>query len=1040
MRASILLSVLVVACGGMDKSLDDGSELAAVADAVAERPARKAVLDWEPLPEAVELPAPMRLTASDGSGLVMSSLWVESVVVDPLVFTELKMSFDNPEDRVLEGRFEITLPPGAAISRFAMRIDDKWQEGEVVEKQAARRAYEDFLHRRQDPALLEKDAGNQFRARVFPIPARGTKDLILSYSQELRGADEPYQVMLRGLPRLNELHARVQVESWDGEPEVFEVSEKGFVPDRDLRVVFNESASAVGLRSGNLGVARVAPILELPPEPVTELSVLFDTSASRALGFADSVARLDVTLDALVADQGDFEVSVWAFDQEVVQIYRGKAGKFGEEQRAILVDRGAMGASNLDAALSHMTTAGVSQRLMLVTDGVVTAGEDDAHALRERVAKLEGAGVQRLDVLVDGGIRDAEMLSELVTGGLPHDGVVAEATEPGAVVAKLTGATRSGIEVSVPGATWVWPDTLHGVQSGDEVLVYAELPADQPMGVELHGASMAPSIAYGSTSRPLLQRAAAQANIERLTHLRALTEDEGRKSELAEMIVTLSTSNRVLSDLTALLILETEEDYEQYGIARNGLADILTVGPKGLQLMQRKTMVVTPEPPVNADKKKRAEKTRDDDDAPMDDDDGKIDEDVDYRTLLDDDDGGQAMHGEDLEGSIGEELEALGYVDEITAGVVGSSIGDQGLRGAGAGGGGEVRVASPGPAVDIPEADPEPMEAPTEEPLRIVRGSSVERRGNERPQATSDAWNGPFAEIMYAIRAGKLDEAQSKAEAWRASDPGAVLALVALGEVYEARKQPTEAARAYGSIIDLFPSRADLRRMAGERLERLGSEGMDLAADTYRYATEQRADHPSSHRLYAYALSRLGRHEQAYDAIVAGHQSKYPAGRFAGVDMILAEDVGLVAAAWAAAEPAKSKELKARVAEVGGVWPEGPSVRFILYWETDANDVDFHIYDSRGGHAFYSQPQLRSGGNLYADVTTGYGPECFTIRNPKAHPYTLQAHYYSRGPMGYGMGMLQVMRHDGAGKLTFEARPYVIMEDGATVGLGTVAD
>ena len=45
----------------------------------------------------------------------------------------------------------------------------------MVELQAAREAYEDFLHRRQDPALLEKEAGNQFPARVFPIPPRATR-------------------------------------------------------------------------------------------------------------------------------------------------------------------------------------------------------------------------------------------------------------------------------------------------------------------------------------------------------------------------------------------------------------------------------------------------------------------------------------------------------------------------------------------------------------------------------------------------------------------------------------------------------------------------------------------------------------------------------------------------------------------------------------------------------------------------------------------------------------------------------------------------
>ena len=74
-------------------------------------------------------------------------------------------------------------------------------------------------------------------------------------------------------------------------------------------------------------------------------------------------------------------------------------------------------------------------------------------------------------------------------------------------------------------------------------------------------------------------------------------------------------------------------------------------------------------------------------------------------------------------------------------------------------------------------------------------------------------------------------------------------------------------------------------------------------------------------------------------------------------------------------------------------------------------------------------------------MTTGYGPECFTIRGARggrAYPYTLQAHYYSRGPMGYGMGKLQIIDHDGKGGLTFEERPFVVMVDRAFVDLGVV--
>ncbi len=111
----------------------------------------------------------------------------------------------------------------------------------------------------------------------------------------------------------------------------------------------------------------------------------------------------------------------------------------------------------------------------------------------------------------------------------------------------------------------------------------------------------------------------------------------------------------------------------------------------------------------------------------------------------------------------------------------------------------------------------------------------------------------------------------------------------------------------------------------------------------------------------------------------------------------------------------------------------------MLSWETDANDVDFHIHDGQGGHAYYGAKTLASGGELYADVTTGYGPECFTIRGkPRAFPYKLQIHYYSRGPMGYGMGKLEIIQHDGRGGLKFDQRPYVVMNDRAFVELGQV--
>src|SRR5262249_25038073 len=148
--------------------------------------------------------------------------------------------------------------------------------------------------------------------------------------------------------------------------------------------------------------------------------------------------------------------------------------------------------------------------------------------------------------------------------------------------------------------------------------------------------------------------------------------------------------------------------------------------------------------------------------------------------------------------------------------------------------------------------------------------------------------------------------------------------------------------------------------------------------------------------------------------------------------------LGMIGAAYLAHAPAKRADILATLAKRGAKLATTPSTRFVVYWETDANDVDLHVTDAAGKHAWYQHHQLASGGELYDDVTSGYGPECFAIPGtPRAAPYRLAVHYYRQGPMGYGMGVLQIQRFDGKGGLTFEDRPYVIMANDAFVDLGT---
>ena len=1033
-------------------------------------------LEWRASPavEVAERPqivAPFSLTASDGTGLEVISVKARAVVEDPLAFTELHLTFRNPQDRQIEGRFEINLPTGAAISRFSMLIGDHWQEAEVVELQAARRAYEDFLHRRQDPALLEKNAGNTFSARVFPIPARGVKELIVSYSEELPALDEPYRLLLRGLPELQELDVDVVMQRLAG-PHHLKLRKQGFMPQEDLELRVDKRPQEVGLRFDRLAVARIAPTVALPQEPVRGVTLLFDTSASRAVDFKGQVGRLGRIVEALRAENGDFELRVVCFDQTVEQVFAGPASSFsGDAQQAIL-RRAALGASDLEGALRWLgANPGKHERVIVVSDGIVTAGKSEQGDVRAAAAELGRAGVARIDAIVDGGIQDAILLRHLTSAGLAKAGIVVNARQdPGALASRILRATLADVKVQVPGAAWVWPETLESVQPGDTFLVFADLPPDAPMRVALGArGDDVREVALKVSERPLLERAWVKASIDRLTAMMGneAAGDEAAKGALRQQIIDLSTRFRVLSDYTALLVLETEWDYQRFGIARTALAEILTVGPDGLKVIDRTQLPAKPGVPTIAAPQPEPRR----------------------RGLLDSFFDGDAARARDeeaddrpreakAEAAAPRPANAPAFEAPSPADLpvlAGSGEGGGGAADRGGTGGvpaGARMDAAPPAAPERTIAEPEAWanEAIADARIEEERAPSAKRSASParrlppesrprpiepwgrpppppppppRPQPTferpkdADPYAGPFAGIMASITAGAASRALEDAWAWRSSNPGDEIALLALGEAAEAAGDRALAARAYGSLIDLFPGRADIRRMAGQRLESLGDAGLALAVDTYALAVQQRPDHPSSHRLYAFALLRAGKPAEAFAAALAGARHSYPSGRFAGVYRILQEDLRLIAAAWLAQRPGDEKEIRETLAREGVTPDASPSLRFVLNWETDANDVDFHIYDGKGGHAYFSSRLLPTGGELYADVTTGYGPECFTIPGiADAYPYVLQGHYYSRGPMGYGMGKLEIIEHDGKGGLYFAENPFVIMKDSAYVDLG----
>ena len=1146
----------------------------------------------------------MKLTASDGSGLDLVAMKARVVVQDPLALTELHLTFDNPEARRREGRFEIELPPGAVLSRLAMKIRGDWQEGEVVERARARRTYETFMHTRPkvDPALLEHDTGNRVRARVFPIAPHERKEIIVSFSQQLGSA--PYQLPLQGLSTIEDFDARVVVHTHDPEEErsslsgthsarrVVELRRTHFTPEKDLVVELEGASAGAGLHAGPLAVLRVRPEAQRPDDRPESMLVLFDTSASTHAGFEERAEHLGDALRAMASDD-PLRLEIMSFDQEIRSVYQGRASELRIDALADLIEGRAMGASDLEAALAQAAASTDRwDRVLLVSDGVPTAGETDRQALRTATRALESVGVRRLDVLAPGTRMDRERLTDLSTA-LPDPGVILDdRITPEQIAERLLGSPFGDVAIEVPGATWSWPQSLTGIEPGEDLLVFARYETSTPaqVRVDFSDPSIAPQLVETlEVERPLVERAWAGARIDRIEHemARLAPEEQAVAAALGERIVELSTHYRVLTDRTALLVLETEADYRRFGIDRRARADILTIDGGSIRVNHRAT-IQRPEPAIEDDPERIAMATQLDGTATeaipqMA---KQFDPDITARnegilSLMaqesghflaspyggsfavgnDDEDvwGGRSDGGSELGlvgtgrggGGVGEGTIGLGSTGLIgkgggggtgagygigmpepgwgdpsspVSGIIGPVHGIGGIgknagygRGSGAGFGGrgrpvprvrqakitikgalerdivrriararinEVRacynqalrrnprtkgrvdlqfmVGADGRVVNSAIGTsslnddrmqkcltkrlrgwrfprPRTANALVTMPLIFDPGgpswSPPSRSWRPRPQRRRRpvvaAHDGRFAEVQKHLTAGRVDDAYDLAWDWVQTQPTDTLGLLALGETLERRGRPGLAARVYGSLIDLHPSRPDMRRTAGQRLEKLGDErALDLAIDSYAKAAAARPDHPSGPRLHAWALVRRGQLEEAFEVLRQAHVRRYPAGRFAGVRTLLRQDLALVAAAWLADTRGDAHALAlARINEARVVPSQEASARFVVTWETDTTDVD--VLPRVGGKG-------RLLGQRIADVRTGYGPEARVLKG--AHvPERLHAsvRYFDRGAMGHAMGTLQVITHDGAGAVHIESRPFVLMQQRGVLDMGS---
>jgi tetratricopeptide (TPR) repeat protein len=202
-----------------------------------------------------EKPHPIILTSAD----------VRLEIAGPLSQVTMTLTFHNDAGRVLEGELLFPLPENATVSGYGLDVNGTIVDACTIEKEKARVVFETEVRKGIDPGMIEQVQGNNFRTRVYPIPANGTRTVRVQYVQEAIAQDGKlrYQLPLNWPGSSPALSLRIESTSKEA-PKVdlipdlaFETQEARHVATKSI-----DKATFGGDVVATLPAAALAPVVE----------------------------------------------------------------------------------------------------------------------------------------------------------------------------------------------------------------------------------------------------------------------------------------------------------------------------------------------------------------------------------------------------------------------------------------------------------------------------------------------------------------------------------------------------------------------------------------------------------------------------------------------------------------------------------------------------------------------------------------------------------------------------------------------------------
>ncbi len=902
---------------------------------------------------------------------LLETLDVDVTVRGLLAETTMTMTFRNPHARVLEGEILFPLPEGATVSGYALDIEGQLVEGVVVEKHAARIAYEMEVRAGVDPGLVEWTRGNNFRSRVYPIPAGGTRTVRVRYVSEIGGTPRSATFVLplafetpvarfdlkveivRGTTRPTVVRGLVDLtfDRWEDRW----VAERVFqdvVLDEDLRIALPDLPEYLVSveRDGDdvVFVIHDSPVAPEPPprqDSVRRVGLYWDASLSEE---GDRARELDF-LETLVSSWDDVWVDVQIIREDTERLGSWSVGPNGaaalrEALEAVSYDGGtALGAVTFPAEPTA-ADAGPDRYdfHLLFSDGLSNIG-----------SRLPTTSSAPVHTITQSSGADHLLLRHLAssTGG-EHINLTRRTPTEAAAGLRGTRYMLLGVDYDPREVEEIYPRRSQPVQG--RVDVTGRLLVEEATVVLRYG--------YGpvvtrrvpitlrradSTGTGLVARFWAQ---QKVTELAVFSERHG------ERLLGLGRRYGLVTPGTSLLVLETLEQHLEHDVrpsdSRPALRDAWTA--------QRAI--------------KRTEETD-----------------------------GLTAHLENLVALWTERVAwwsrdyTYDPTDEPRA-ADRPAPADPDLQPPGTG------DVPPPPAPAPPPSPPSAALSPTPAPAPPPSPRSGTRTDDVAATIEVTGWD-PQTPYMAVLKAqANRDQAYAMYLAQRVGyqqSPGYYLDVASwfysAGDALRGRRVLT-------CLLDLGLDDPALVRIVAYRL--LEAEEVDLAIELLEDVLPLRPEEPQSHRDLALALARRGESESRWsdpesataDLERAMSLLHYvvmtPWPRFAEIEVVALEELNRLITTserLAARHGVEIRviDLDARLRTLLDV-----DLRIALTWDADLTDIDLWITEPGLEKAYFSNPRTAIGGLVSRDFTAGYGPEVYMLRRLVPGSYAIQVDYY----------------------------------------------